>query len=670
MTSPNSARRFFAVLVGLAAIAWLPFGAARCSPAEQPARAGCSVELSPRGFRVAPPFVVVPPTYSSDGERLLCASADGTVTIWDTRSRAVSARFHAHTVRDDDAKPSLVEVIQRHLELADGADIASTLVWSRTTGSVITVASGSIFVWSERGQLLRTIPGGPPVGALAFAETDDGSAVVSWPDGTLGVASLSHGEELTLVSTRGSGAVWLDAHSRRDVVVLRETGRVEVFDEAAHTVRQVTMLDKSERWLGVTSTPTELIVLGERSGRAVLVNLRDGSQSDLPAARLPGEETPLWCGVVTATPGRAFIWRRNTVFEWDVASGRVRQIVDDTGAAVVAMAARPGGAEVTVLLESGVLRTWDLTTGREIGEPSSHVGPIRSAALAVDGNVTWTVGGEGDLRRWALGERCELVDATLVEREVRDLVHVRRAAIIVHRTVAGRLTVRDHDSGAVQFSIEAPAGDVRGLAVDAAGTRVFLSFSDARVWTHRLESSDRSGRWSESGGGMGGHISASRDAALLAQVVSGTRVRVRDAESLEILHEFTPEPDANTGLIKGVSFGIQSIDTLFVLAGGDLTSWRITPQSAVEMTRTQLGSGPRCFDVALSGELAAVGYDDGTVRRIGLDGSEPQLVGKRHHGAVLRVCLDRSADRIVSGGVDARVIVWKLGRSARDGDGQ
>ncbi|MEV0974959.1 WD40 repeat domain-containing protein [Microtetraspora glauca] len=95
---------------------------------------------------------------------------------------------------------------------------------------------------------------------------------------------------------------------------------------------------------------------------------------------------------------------------WDVATGRTTKKTEEASADVVEID-RSGHHAVTLWLDPtdpdfGVIRLWDVATRRPIGAPwQAHAGGADAAAFSSDGRTLATAGRDGEIRLWDVATR-------------------------------------------------------------------------------------------------------------------------------------------------------------------------------------------------------------------------------------------------------------------------
>jgi WD40 repeat protein len=233
-------------------------------------------------------------------------------------------------------------------ELAAGTEVA----FSPDGGELVVSAGGEYLFYDTTSWQARRYPGAAPQGAAAFS--GDGRLV-----------ALAHGP---------GGVKLLDAGDLRELATLT-AGNPGVVVRLA--------LSPDGGWLAV-STRDEVTHLWDLTAvrRALApLGLDWDAQPYAPAAA-----------------GKPALVRVDT--------GEVRGFTGHDGQ-VRCLAVTPDGRLALAGADDGVVRLWDLASGREAGRLEGHKSWVRGLAVSADGNRVLT-GGEDGLRLWDLDARKEL----------------------------------------------------------------------------------------------------------------------------------------------------------------------------------------------------------------------------------------------------------------------
>jgi WD40 repeat protein/serine/threonine protein kinase len=89
---------------------------------------------------------------------------------------------------------------------------------------------------------------------------------------------------------------------------------------------------------------------------------------------------------------------------WDAADGSLRaELAHGDGNEVDCVALAPDERTIATGSPDGTARLWDVATGRPIGEPMAHRGPVGALAFHPEGTIVATAGRDGTARLWDAG---------------------------------------------------------------------------------------------------------------------------------------------------------------------------------------------------------------------------------------------------------------------------
>ncbi len=280
--------------------------------------------------------------FSPDGRRIATACADRRARLWDvaTGSMLASPMNHEGAVRAVAFSPA------GRLAATAGDDGALRL-WDAMTGASV-------------GQAGRH---GAPVSALCFS-----------PDGS----------RVATASRAGISGLWDGA-----------TGRP---------------VGEAASWPG-ESGATILTVAFDPDGTRLAVAGDDGTVCvwDAAAGTRIGESLRHECAVhalAFSPDGRTLLGgcRDGLARLWDAGDGTLlMELTHGDGAEVGCVAFSPDGRSIASAGSDGTARLWDGATGRPIGEPMAHRGPVDRLAFHPEGTIVATAGRDGMARLWDAG---------------------------------------------------------------------------------------------------------------------------------------------------------------------------------------------------------------------------------------------------------------------------
>jgi len=308
------------------------------------------------------PSAVARVAFSPDGKRLVSASSDAAITLWDVASRKpIGAFLPKHT------KPATSVVFS-----PDGKTLASAS------------SDGTIRFWDVASLQLRGDPlqFGPKV-----PET-------GWFDGVLSLSFSSDGTILASGNGNATVELW-------DVATREHLGEIP-FPQIQGAVRSVAFRP-GERVLAVGRVHgTEL---WDVDGRQSLGELAGGSNmASLAFSPATGK---VLAGVNDG---------ENKVVLWDVEKQRALMAPLDpfngrTGVYASTVAFSPDGRLLAIGSTDKMVRIWDMESRKYLGEPlKGHPNSVRSVAFSPDGTLLASASDSRAVRLWKISKQLSVGD--------------------------------------------------------------------------------------------------------------------------------------------------------------------------------------------------------------------------------------------------------------------
>jgi WD40 repeat protein len=367
---------------------------------------------------------VVDCNFSSDSQRVVTASVDRTVRVWDLHL----SRYAARTLKHGDS--------------SIGAE------WNRRGDMVMTLGgSGPVKVWDVRsGQLRFQITHGSkifdahfdPAGHQIVTGANDGCARVwNGDSGRELLPPLRHehavpqrdfehifdarfspdGQFILTSGEDGTARIW-DARTHQSIgAPLPHESAVHFATMNANGTRVLTaalrgaaLWDARTRQRLETFAPSEWVISAEFSpgGKLVLI-------ADRPVARLFEATTgrarglPLQHeGVILSAhfspDGKRVVTadETGTTRIWDVRTSLAITTATGQGAKLIRSYFSPDSLRVISRADDDTVRVWDAQSGLAVGDPLGHPGPFGAISWSSDGEWLLTACGDGAARLWKI----------------------------------------------------------------------------------------------------------------------------------------------------------------------------------------------------------------------------------------------------------------------------
>ena len=407
-------------------------------------------------------FGVIACAVTPDGRRVVSASRDQTLKVWDLASGRAVATLDGHA-----AWVNACAVTPDGRRVVSASSDKTLRVWDLETGRAVATLEGHAS------------------SVTACAVTPDGRRVVSASsDKTLRVWELATGRA---VATLEGHAAWVTACAvtpdGRQVVSASSDQTLKVWD--LESGRAVATLDgHAARVNACAVTPSGRRVVSASWDRTLKVwDLASGRT----VATLESHASSVTACAVTPDSRRVVSASYDhTLKVWDLESGRAVATLDGHAARVNACAATPDGRRVVSTSSDQTLKLWDLATGRVVATLDGHAARVNACAVTPDGRRVVSASSDQTLKVW------DLVSGRAVATLEGHAARVNACAVtpdgwqVVSASSDQTLKVWDLASGRAVATLKGHADRVNGCAM-TAGRRVVSASSDQTVKVWDLE---------------------------------------------------------------------------------------------------------------------------------------------------------------------------------------
>ena len=398
--------------------------------------------------------------WDSEGLRLLSASDDGTVKLWDLTTDAGLdyGRGHAHEVHAVATSP--VE------NLAASAAEGDVKLWSLETGL-------ELATMTYDGDPPHQIAFSPDGGLLALRADDfwiwdvgSGREVASWRGDDSGVFSFAFDRR------------WIAA-------VSEDIGGLLVWDLEAPAAPRVFKGPDLVRSLALVPDRDALVALLDRDPSPRVWDTKTGTVLAALAGHHGGsamEDSHGWVSAVAALPNTHSVVvasYEGTLGLWDLDTGLEAATVSLGGAWAESLAAMPDGTRLICGCGDRRIRIVDLASRTVVGSIEGHEDRIRAVAVTYDGRRAVS-GGDDGIHVWELAER-RAIGHIDCNHDVEDLaLSPDGRTVFVAGAVSG-IQAWDLASGRLVRSYEERGGHGGRLVASADGTRLISAGNHRRL---------------------------------------------------------------------------------------------------------------------------------------------------------------------------------------------
>ncbi|MCB0034524.1 MAG: hypothetical protein KDE51_10915 [Anaerolineales bacterium] len=568
---------------------------------------------------------------SPDGQRLVSASNDCTVKIWDM----VNGQLLYSLVGHNDA-------VNKVLITPDGQKVISAArdgllgVWSITDGQVVHVLGG------HQGAIHDV------------AVSPDGQWIVSASEDTfLAIWELASGELRFVLEghTAGIGRVQISADGRW-VVSASWDGRVLVWDAASGQLLK-TLTEHTDSVFDLALSPDNQHLVSASKDKTLKIWA-------LPSGQLLHTLTGHAEAVnkVALTPdGQQVIsasWD-GTLRIWEVASGQLLHTLSGHAHALNGMALSADGRFAVSASQDKTLKVWDVATAQLIATFVGHSGGVGQVVISADGQRV--VSGAQDMM-------VKVWDAAAGQTWPTLSWHNDRVTAVAlsadgRRAVSGSkdytLKIWDVETGQALHSCEGHLERVTDVVITPDGRRVISGSRDntLKIWD---------GENGELLHTLSGHtqwvtaLAISPDGRWVASGSEDGLLKIWDVANGRIIHTLTERPS----YIRDVAI---SPDGRWVVSGsisGVVEAWDMTSGELL-YTREGHADWMRTVAFSLDGKILASAAGDGSLKiwEAATGQLLHSLVG--HPGEEIRdIALSPNGQRVVSASWDETLIIWDV----------
>jgi len=441
-----------------------------------------------------------------DGRRAVSASMDQTLRLWDLESGQTIRTLEGHAdgafavAITPDGCRAVSASADRTLKVWDlksGHPLLTLIghtdgvLAAAVTPDGLRVVSGSndrtLLVWDlKSGQIQHTLEGHKKAVTAVAIAPDSRRAVSASDDWTVRVWNLDSGEMQCA----------LEGH-RLEVrgVAVTHDGRLAISASRDRTLR-LWNLDNGYmvRMLEGTTGTVQAVAVTPDGRRAVSASShRTLRVWDLYSHEMPktveGHTASVWTVAVTPDGKRAISGSNDrTLRVWDLRSGETVRTLVGHEDEVWAVAVTPDGKGVISASKDQTLRLWDLESGQTLRTLNGHTDTISSVVVTCDGRRAVTGGRDRTLRVWDLesGQTLRILEGhTDSVTAVAVTPNGRRA---VSASVDRTLRLWDLENGQTLRILEGHTDSVTAVAITPDGCYAVSASGDRTLRTWDLES--------------------------------------------------------------------------------------------------------------------------------------------------------------------------------------
>ncbi|WP_437305670.1 TIR domain-containing protein [Sorangium sp. So ce388] len=408
---------------------------------------------------------------SPDGQRIVSASGDSTLKVWDLASGKLLSTLEGHS-----GAVTACAVSPDGQRIVSASDHNTLKVWDLATGELLSTLEGDF-------EGLSTLEEGHSGGVTACAVSPDGQRIVSASyDRTLKVWDLASGKLLSTLEGHSGGvtACAVSPDGQR-IVSASHDETLKVWDLASGKLLS-TLEGHSEGVTACAVSPDGQRIVSASDDRTLkvwdlasgkLLSTLEGHSGGVNACAV----SPDGQRIVSASDDK-------TLKVWDFASGKLLSTLEGHSDRVTACTVSPDGQRIVSASYDRTLKVWDLATGKLLSTLGGHSDRVTACAVSLDGQRIVSASNDETLKVW------DLASGKLLSTLEGHSDRVTACAVspdgqrIVSASNDETLKVWDLAGGKLLSTLEGHSGGVTACAVSPDGQRIVSASHDEtlKVW--------------------------------------------------------------------------------------------------------------------------------------------------------------------------------------------
>ncbi|XRB25343.1 EF-hand domain-containing protein [Pseudoscourfieldia marina] len=566
-------------------------------------------------------------SYSADGTRIVSASQDKTVRVWDATTGACISVLEGHSGAVTSASYS-----------ADGTRIVSASydktvrVWDATTGASLSVLeghSGRVTSASYSADGTRIVSASADKNVRVWDATT--GACLSVLEGhsrdVLSASYSADGTRIVSASVDKSVRVW-DATTGACISVLEgHSDEVNSASYSADGTRIVSASDDKTVRVWDATTGACISVL---EGHSDMVSSASYSADGTRIVSASGDET---------------------VRIWDATTGACLSVLEGHSNRVTSASYSADGTRIVSASMDHTVRVWDATTGASLSVLEGHSDEVNSASYSADGTRIVSASVDNTVRVWDATTGACLSVLEGHSGRVTSASYSADGTRIVSASWDNTVHVWDATTGACLSVLEGHSDGVTSASYSADGTRIVSASYDktVRVWDATtgacLSVLEGHSNWVSS-------ASYSADATRIVSASDDKTVRVWDATTGACLSVL----EGHSGAVSSASY---SSDGTRIVSASDDKNVRVWDATTGACLSVLEGHSDNVLSASYSADGTRIvsASDDETVRVWDATTGSCISVLRGHTGEVHSASYSADGMRIVSASFDKTVRV-------------
>lgn len=566
---------------------------------------------------------------SFDGKKVVSASADHTIRVWDMMSGNVLNVLEGHTWTVESVAIS-----------RDGEKIVS--------------ASGdnTVRIWdAETGKLFNTLKGHSGT-VYCVAISPDGTRIASGSyDDTIRIWEMKTGKLIrTLQAHTSTISSVTFSFDGKKLVASSFDHTIKVWD--MKTFKNLLVLEGHKDWVNGVAISQD----GKRivsCGGDKTVRIWDG-ETGKELMTLRGHTYVIW-SVAISPDGEKIVSGSSdqTLRIWDMNTGKTLLVLKGHTGFVKSVALSADGRKIVTGSSDRTIRVWDIQTGECLMNFDGQGNSVRNITVSSDGRLIVGCADDRVIRVWdaASGKLLHILEGH--KDWVNSIVISPDGKKIVSGSADKTVRVWDIESGRTLYLFEGYTGDVNSVALSPDGKTIASGSFDETIKVWSIENGELLME-------LSGHefeVNSVKFSTNGEKIVSGsedTTVMVWSASDGRRLLSLKGHDDS----IRCVDI---NADGIIASSSDDETIrlWDINNGNALAVVKGGVGDF-NAFAFSKDGKRLICGEIDGTIDVLDIETGDILQTLRGHSGWINSIAICQDGKTIISGSKDGTIHVWDL----------